>query len=83
MAVLSDEEFDDRADYGRGTLGDVLVTLLRIYFPGRDITSCETTTACTQPKSMRNCSLLHGGNQLETSDHLSQASTRCCRIPAG
>ena len=38
MSALSDEEFDDRADYGRGTLGDVLVTLLRIYFPGRDIT---------------------------------------------
>ena len=38
MSALRDEEFDDRADYGRGTLGDVLVTLLRIYFPGRDIT---------------------------------------------
>lgn len=38
MSALSNEEFDDRADYGRGTLGDVLVTLLRIYFPGWDIT---------------------------------------------
>lgn len=35
MAALSDEEFDDRADYGRGTLGDVLITVQRIYFPGR------------------------------------------------
>lgn len=38
VTVLRDEEFDDRADYGRGTLGDVLVTLLRIYLPRRDIT---------------------------------------------
>jgi hypothetical protein len=38
MSALTDEEFDDRADYGRGTLGDTFVTLLRIYFPGRDIT---------------------------------------------
>ncbi len=38
ITVLRDEEFDDRADYGRGTLGDVLVTLLRIYLPHRDIT---------------------------------------------
>jgi hypothetical protein len=37
MVALKDEEFDDRADYGRGTLGDVLVTLLQIYFPGRGI----------------------------------------------
>jgi hypothetical protein len=35
--ALSDEEFDDRADYDRGTLGDVLVTLLRIYFPARGV----------------------------------------------
>ena len=38
VTVLRDEEFDDRADYGRGTLGDVLVTLLRLYLPHRDIT---------------------------------------------
>jgi hypothetical protein len=37
MAALRDQEFDDRSDYGRGTLGDVLVTLLRVYFPGRGI----------------------------------------------
>jgi hypothetical protein len=37
VTVLRDEEFDDRVDYGRGTLGDVLVTLLRIYLPHRDI----------------------------------------------
>jgi hypothetical protein len=37
QVALSDEEFDDRADYVRGTLGDVLVTLLRIYLPGRGI----------------------------------------------
>ena len=37
MVALRDEEFDDRADYGRGTLGDVLVTLLRIYFSGRGV----------------------------------------------
>ena len=35
--ALRDPEFDDRADYGRGTLGDVLVTLIRVYFPGRNI----------------------------------------------
>lgn len=38
VTVLREEEFDDRSDYGRGTLGDVLVTLLRIYLPHRDIT---------------------------------------------
>jgi hypothetical protein len=38
VTVLRDEVFDDRADYGRGTLGDVLVTLLRIYLPHRDVT---------------------------------------------
>jgi hypothetical protein len=37
VTALHDEEFDDRADYGRGTLGDVLITLLRIYLPHRDI----------------------------------------------
>ena len=37
MVALRDEEFDDRADYGRGTLGDMLITLLRIYLPGRGI----------------------------------------------
>lgn len=41
MTALTDEEFDDRAAYERGTLGDVLVTLLRIYFPGRDITQLQ------------------------------------------
>lgn len=38
MFAFNNEEFDDRADYDRGTLGDVLVTLLRIYFPGQGIT---------------------------------------------
>jgi len=38
VTALRDEVFDDRADYGRGTLGDVLVTLLRIYLPHRDVT---------------------------------------------
>lgn len=37
MTALRDEEFDDRADYERGTLGDVLVTLLSVYFPRRGI----------------------------------------------
>lgn len=30
-------EFDDRAKYERGSLGDMLVTLLRIFFPGKGI----------------------------------------------
>jgi hypothetical protein len=37
QVAFSNEEFDDRADYVRGTLGDVLVTLLRIYLPGRGV----------------------------------------------
>jgi hypothetical protein len=37
LIALRDQEFDDRADYGRGTLGDVLVTVIRVYFPGRNI----------------------------------------------
>jgi hypothetical protein len=35
--ALTHDEFDDRTKYGQETLGDVLVTLLRIYLPGRDI----------------------------------------------
>ena len=31
------DEFDDRLKYDRGSLGDMLVTLLRIFFPGKDI----------------------------------------------
>jgi hypothetical protein len=30
-------EFDDRARYERGSLGDMLVTLLRMFFPGKSI----------------------------------------------
>jgi hypothetical protein len=37
MLALRSDDFDDRAEYVRGTLGDTLVTLLRIYFPGRGI----------------------------------------------
>jgi hypothetical protein len=37
QVALRDQEFDDRADYGRGTLGDVLITLIRVHFPGRNI----------------------------------------------
>jgi hypothetical protein len=33
-----DEEFDDRASYDKGSFGDILITLLRLFFPGRDIT---------------------------------------------
>jgi hypothetical protein len=35
--ALGNDEFDDRFDYGRGTLGDVLVTVLRINFPNRTL----------------------------------------------
>ena len=35
--ALRTDDFDDLADYGKGTLGDALVTLLRLYFPGRGI----------------------------------------------
>jgi hypothetical protein len=37
MAAIRHEEFDDRLKYDRGSLGDMLVTLLRIFFPGKDI----------------------------------------------
>src|SRR5262249_7803918 len=48
--ALSDEEFDDRADYVRGTLGDVLVTLLRIYLPGRGIAQLRNDYAFHPPE---------------------------------
>jgi hypothetical protein len=35
--ALRSDDFDDRAEYGKGTLGDILVTLVRIYFPSRGI----------------------------------------------
>lgn len=35
--ALRNEEFDDRATYGRGTLGDVLITVIRVHFPGRSL----------------------------------------------
>jgi hypothetical protein len=34
---IYNSEFDDRVKYERGSLGDMLVTLLRIFFPGRNI----------------------------------------------
>jgi len=37
MVAIGHDEFDDRINYDRGSLGDVLVTLLRIFFPGKDI----------------------------------------------
>jgi hypothetical protein len=37
MAAILHEEFDDRLEYDRGSLGDILVTLLKIFFPGSDI----------------------------------------------
>jgi hypothetical protein len=35
--AIRSTEFDDRARYERGSLGDMLVTLLRIFFPGKGI----------------------------------------------
>jgi hypothetical protein len=35
--AIRNEEFDDLMTYGRGSLGSLLVTLLRIFFPGRGI----------------------------------------------
>jgi hypothetical protein len=35
--AIRNPEFDDRAQYERGSLGDMLVTLLRICFPGKGI----------------------------------------------
>jgi hypothetical protein len=40
--ALSHEEFDDRAQYGQGTLGDVLAALLRLYLPGRNLSQLRT-----------------------------------------
>jgi hypothetical protein len=37
MVAIGHDEFDDRIDYDRGSLGDVLVTLLRLFFRGKDI----------------------------------------------
>jgi hypothetical protein len=37
MVAMRNDEFDDRLKYDRGSLGDALVTLLRMYFPGKDI----------------------------------------------
>lgn len=36
-AAIRNPEFDDRARYERGSVGDMLVSLLRIYFPGKNI----------------------------------------------
>jgi hypothetical protein len=35
--ALGDDEFDDRVSYDQGSLGDTLITLLRLFFPGRDV----------------------------------------------
>jgi hypothetical protein len=35
--AIRNTEFDDRVRYERGSLGDMLVTLLRIFFPGKGI----------------------------------------------
>jgi hypothetical protein len=35
--AMRDTEFDDRSRYERGSLGDMLVTLLRMFFPGKSI----------------------------------------------
>ncbi len=37
MAAIRNDEFDDRLRYDRGSLGEILVTLLKIFFPGNDI----------------------------------------------
>ena len=37
MVAIVHDEFDDRIKYDRGSLGEVLVTLLRLFFPGKDI----------------------------------------------
>ena len=33
VGVMRHDEFDDRLKYDRGSLGEMLVTLLRIFFP--------------------------------------------------
>jgi hypothetical protein len=35
--AIRNPEFDDRARYERGSVGDMLVTFLRIFFPGKNI----------------------------------------------
>lgn len=37
VVAIRHEEFDDRMKYDRGSLGDALVTLLRLFFPGKSI----------------------------------------------
>lgn len=37
MLAIGHDEFDDCINYDRGSLGDVLVTLLRLFFRGKDI----------------------------------------------
>ena len=37
VVAIRNEEFDDRVKYDHGSLGDAFVTLLRIFFPGKDI----------------------------------------------
>lgn len=37
LVALSHEEFDDRAHYDQGTLGDVLAALITLYLPGRNL----------------------------------------------
>jgi hypothetical protein len=37
VVAIRNDEFDDRVRYDHGSLGDAFVTLLRIFFPGKDI----------------------------------------------
>ena len=37
IVALRHDEFDDRLKYDRGSIGEMLVTLLRIFFPRKDI----------------------------------------------
>ena len=48
--AIRHEEFDDRLKYDRGSLGDMLVTFLRIFFPGKDIGQLRRDLELNAPK---------------------------------
>jgi hypothetical protein len=49
-AALRNDEFDDRVSYGRGTLGDVLVTVVRVHFHGRSLDQLRTDFTLRTPE---------------------------------
>jgi hypothetical protein len=48
--ALTHQEFDDHSSYGQGTLGDVLVALIELYLPGRNLGQlrAEYELSCTE-----------------------------------